>query len=117
MPSTIGEPCEVDVEADSRMCFFLQKYHSEWKTHFYKGFYERDKVIPVNPCKVPEFDEAKLASFPDGYKHLAYIQSAVYKIKMDLPQSYGEEHDRFYEAFIDWLEGKDIASMKTLLGA
>lgn len=48
--------------------------------------------------------------------YLAYGQSAAYKIKMDLPQNEGEEHDKFYEAFISWLEGTDIEKMKVLLG-
>ena len=116
MPSISGEPCEVDVEGDCRLCFLLQKYNSEWKTHFFKGFYEKDKAIPVNPAKVPHFDEAKLASFPDGYKYLAYIQSPFNTINMDLPQSQGEEHDRYYDHFMDWLEGKDLASVKGSFG-
>ena len=117
MPSTTGEPCEVDIEAEFRACFFLQKYKSEWKTHFYKGFYEKDKPIPVNPAKVPHFDEAKLASFPEGYKYLAYGQSDLYDIMTDLPQSHGEAHDRMYEHFIEWLEGGDLETMKVKLGA
>lgn len=116
MPCTTGGTCEVDIEADCRLCFFMHKYDGEWKTHFFKGFYEKDKAIAVNPSKVPHFDDEKLASFPDGYKHLAYGQSSAYKIKMDLPQSQGEAHDKFYESFIDWLEGKDVDHMKIVLG-
>lgn len=68
MDSTVeGEKCEVDIEADCRLCFFLQKYNGEWKNHFFKGFYEKDKAIPVDPRKVPKFDDEKLASFPAGY--------------------------------------------------
>jgi hypothetical protein len=70
----------------------------------------------VNPTKIPVLDEAKLLAFPEGYRHLGYAQSAVYKIKMDLPQSHGQEHDDFYRAFIDWLDGKDIEHLKKTLG-
>ena len=114
----------------------MEKHDGEWKNHFFKGFYEKDKAIPVDPRKVPKFDDVKLQSFPAGYRksistfylrsmpdllpnlagYLAYGQSAVYKIKMDLPQNEGEEHDKFYEAFISWLEGTDIEQMKVLLG-
>lgn len=56
----------------------------------------------------------QFSSMCKGY--LAYGQSVAYKIKMDLPQNEGEEHDAFYEAFISWLEGTDIEKMKVLLG-
>lgn len=46
----------------------------------YTGFYEKDKATSVDPRKVPQFDDEKLASFPDGYKFLAYGQSAAYKV-------------------------------------
>ena len=35
---------------------------------------------------------------------------------MDLPQTRGEEHDHFYQTFIDWLNGEDLDSMKVKLG-
>jgi hypothetical protein len=31
---------------------------------------------------------------------------------MDLPQSHGQEHDDFYRAFIDWLNGETIEKLK-----
>lgn len=58
---------------------------------------------------MPTFDEAKLAQQPDGYRFLAYAQSATNKILMDLPQLRGEVHDRFYVTFTHWLDGEDIA--------
>jgi ribosomal protein L31 len=35
MPSTVeGETCEVDVDADCRLCFFVEKKEDgSWKTH------------------------------------------------------------------------------------
>ena len=54
-----------------------------------RGFYEKDKATPVDPRKIPVYDDEKLASFPEGYRFLAYGQSSAYKIKMDLPQSRG----------------------------
>ncbi|BGP00299.1 pathogenesis associated protein pep2 [Rhodotorula toruloides] len=118
MPTeTEGETCEVDVEADCRLCFFVEKKaNGDWKNHFFKGFYEKDRAIPVDPRRIPHFDDEKLASFPEGYRYLAYGQSAAYKIKLDLPQSRGEEHDKFYESFIHWLEGASIETMKQELG-
>lgn len=79
MPSTVqGETCEVDIEADCRLCFFVEKNsQGEWKNHFFKGFYEKDKAIPVDPRKIPQFDEEKLATFPDGYRESASEMAVV----------------------------------------
>ncbi|KAL8293654.1 hypothetical protein RQP46_000355 [Phenoliferia psychrophenolica] len=116
MPTAVeGQTAEVDIDADCRLCFFVEKKPDGWKTHFFKGFYEKDKATPVDPRFVPKFDEEKLASFPEGYRYLAYGQSSAYKIKMDLPQSRGEAHDQFYQAFIDWLNGDSIEKMKVTL--
>jgi hypothetical protein len=32
-----GETCEVDVDADCRLCFFVEKKEDGWKNHFFKG--------------------------------------------------------------------------------
>ncbi|KAK4047172.1 hypothetical protein OIO90_006281 [Microbotryomycetes sp. JL221] len=112
-----GETCQVDVDADCRLCFFVEKKNdSDWKCHFFKGFYEKDKMTPVDPRKIPVIDDDKLAGFPEGYRHLAYGQSAAYKIKLDLPQSRGNEHDQFYQSFIQWLDGESVDNMKQVLG-
>lgn len=51
-----------------------------------------------------------------GTGWLAYGQSATHKIKLDLPQSEGVEHDTFYRSFVSWLEGASIEEMKKQLG-
>ncbi|GAA6030615.1 hypothetical protein JCM8097_006238 [Rhodosporidiobolus ruineniae] len=114
-----GETCEVDVDADCRLCFFVEKKENGWKNHFFKGFYEKDKLSPVDPRKLPVIDDAKLATFPEGYRYLGYFQNqaAGYPIKTDLPQSRGVDHDHFYETFIKWLDGASIEDMKVELGA
>ena len=69
MKTDSGEDCEVDVDADCRLCFFVARNSDgEWKTHFFKGFYEKDKMIPVDPRKVPAIDYDKLSTFPAGYR-------------------------------------------------
>ncbi|GAA5941612.1 uncharacterized protein JCM15063_001636 [Sporobolomyces koalae] len=121
MPCIDGSdtPCEVDIDADCRLCFFLEKdEHGAWKTHFFKGIYERDRPHPIDPTRLPLFDREKLSSFPEGYRHLGYCQEEIagYRVKRDLPQSRGEAHDQFYQSFIEWLEGADIEHMKLVLG-
>ncbi|BGP20931.1 hypothetical protein JCM10213_000568 [Rhodosporidiobolus nylandii] len=114
-----GETCEVDVDADCRLCFFVEKKaDGSWKNHFFKGFYEKDLLKPVDPRKLPKIDDEKLATFPEGYRWLGYAQNqaAGYAIKMDLPQSRGVDHDHFYETFKLWLDGASIEKMKVELG-
>lgn len=38
MPTDVeGVTAEVDVDADCRLCFFVEKKPDGWKTHFFKG--------------------------------------------------------------------------------
>ena len=44
--------------------------------------YEKDRLDPVDPAAQLALDAALLASFPEGYRHLAYLQSRIgFKIK------------------------------------
>jgi hypothetical protein len=84
-------------------------------------------VIPVDPRKIPkvrlpfsplssslarrsqlplpQIDDAKLVTFPYGYRHLGYCQSLLWhNVKMDLPTAEGEEHDRLYDAMRTWTD-------------
>lgn len=117
--------CEVDVEADCRFNFFCKKGPApgipagEWRIQFAKAFYEKDKLIPTNPNKVPVLDEEKLKEYPRGYKYLAYCQEMVQKVKVlrDLPghrldavegNVNGETHNLMYSLAKRWLDGEDI---------
>ncbi len=54
-----------------------------------RDFLTTTAALPFAAVAIPRFDDEKLASFPEGYRYLAYGQSAAYKIKLDLPQSRG----------------------------
>lgn len=48
--------CEVDAESDCRFCFFWQKevdeeFKGEWRARFVRHWYEKDKLICVDPRK------------------------------------------------------------------
>jgi hypothetical protein len=48
-------------------------------------------------------------SFPEGYRHLAYLQSRIgYKVKSDMPGIEGAELDRLYADGASWLRGEDL---------
>jgi hypothetical protein len=112
----ILDECEVDAESDCRFCFFFEKREGKWGAVYVRHWYEKDKLIPVNPRQVPYLDDAKLSMYPPGYRYLAYCQEATMdvKVKLDMPghrRDGGinrEEHDKLYMQAKQWLEGKNI---------
>ncbi|KAH8918176.1 putative pathogenesis associated protein Pep2 [Atractiella rhizophila] len=109
-PALGGGEAEADVEGDGRIVFFCLKTERGWKARWFKLFYEKDKIIPVDPAKVPALDYTELSKFPSGYKHLGYAQQVLggHKVLLDLPQREGEAHEMLYKDCIAWLEGKDV---------
>ncbi|RFU80172.1 pathogenesis associated pep2 [Trichoderma arundinaceum] len=109
--------CEVDAETDCRFCFFFEKIDGKWGARFVRHWYEKDKLIPVNPNKVPKLDEAKLDTYPPGYKYLAYCQELTMGVSVskEMPghrkhagTAPGDKHDMLYRQAKGWLEGKNI---------
>lgn len=102
--------CEVDAEADCRFCMFFEKREGQWGACFVRHFYEKDKLIPVDPRKVPDMDDEKLKQLPEGYRYLSYCQSEVipgFK-HIIMPGYRGPEHDKLYWQAKQWLDGDDI---------
>ncbi|KIW04198.1 pep2-like protein [Verruconis gallopava] len=108
---------ELDVECDCRFCFFFEKADGRWGARFVRHWYEKDKLIPCNPAKIPNVDEEKLKTYPDGYKFLAYFQEAIMgaKVLPDMPghrrhagTPNGDKHDLLYLQAKEWLEGKNL---------
>ncbi|KAL6229420.1 hypothetical protein BDW75DRAFT_235225 [Aspergillus navahoensis] len=107
---------EVDVECDCRFCYFFEKVDGRWGARFVRHWYEKDKVLPVDPAKVPKIDEARLASYPEGYKFLAYFQEETMSVSVikNMPghnrhkdTSSGDKHDHLYKQAKAWLEGEN----------
>jgi hypothetical protein len=49
-PCESGGECLVDVEAQCRLCFFVERNaQGEWKTVYFKGFYEKVRQRPPFP--------------------------------------------------------------------
>ncbi|KAJ4371145.1 hypothetical protein N0V83_004361 [Neocucurbitaria cava] len=114
-PSSGEEECEFDVEADCRFIFFFEKVDDKWGARLVRHWYEKDKIIPANPQRLPPVDEAKAKTYPPGYRYLAYWQEktmAGVKVKMDMPGHRRdvawklnlEGHDRLYWQAKSWLE-------------
>ena len=69
--------------------------------------YERDRIDPVVPGEVLTLDRELLTSFPEGYRHLVYLQiQIVYKVRKSvLPGLRGPEVALLYAEGRAWLAG------------
>ena len=52
---------------------------------------------------------SRLARFPEGYRHLAYLQVRVgYPVKPDMPGLRGPRVERLYQRGAAWLAGQPL---------
>jgi hypothetical protein len=64
----------------------------------------------VDPAAKLALDPALLAKFPEGYRHLAYLQTKIgFTIKLDMPQLQGPVVQALYAHGQAWLEGAPSA--------
>jgi hypothetical protein len=98
-----------DVVCTGRFYDFLVKVNGEWKLLHRQPIYEKDRIDPVDPAAHLELDAARLAQMPEGYRHLAYIQTGIgYKVKMDMPMLKGREVEELYKRGARWLAGQPL---------
>jgi hypothetical protein len=102
-------PC--DVVCTGRFYDFVEKRAGRWGVVLRQPIYEKDRIDPIDPAARLELDQAALAKFPKGYRHLAYIQTLIgYTVKLDMPQLSGPEVDRLYARGKAWLAGGPVGS-------
>ena len=76
---------------------FFEKRDGRWGLVLRQPIYEKDRLDPVDPAAKLVLDQDLLESFPEGYRHLAYLQSKIgYKVKKDMPGIEGPELDALY---------------------
>jgi hypothetical protein len=98
-----------DVVCTGRFYDFLEKRKGRWGIVIRQPIYEKDRLDPVAPGSKPDIDTTLLASFPEGYRHLAYAQEAIgYRVKRDMPGLKGPEVERLYRFGADWLAGRPV---------
>jgi hypothetical protein len=111
---TIQQRAEVDgvvcdVTCAGRFYDFLEKRKGRWGIVLRRLAYEKDRLDPVDPAAAPKLDKVLLAQFPEGYRHLAYLQSKIgYQVKRDMPGLDGPELDALYAKGAAWLKGKKL---------
>ena len=112
---TISQRAEVegvlcDVLCTGRFYDFLEKRDGRWGIVLRQPIYEKDRMDPVTPGAPPVLDQALLAQFPPGYRHLAYLQTRIgYTVKRDMPGLKGPEVEALYARGADWLGGKPLS--------
>ena len=95
-----------DVVCTGRFHDFLEKRDGRWGLVLRQPIYEKDRLDPVDPAARLELDRELLRLFPEGYRHLAYLQTQIgYEVKRDMPGLRGREVEALYRRGRVWLEG------------
>ena len=95
-----------DVVCTGRFYDFLDKRAGRWGVVLRQPIYEKDRLDPVDPSASLELDRALLDRFPEGYRHLAYVQTKLgFKVKADMPGLKGPAVEALYARGAAWLAG------------
>jgi len=98
-----------DVVCTGRFYDFIEKRDDKWGLVLRQPIYEKDRIDPVDPTQAPKLDKELLARFPEGYRHLAYLQTRIgYKVKPNMPGLDGPVVAALYAAGAAWLDGKAL---------
>jgi hypothetical protein len=112
---TINQRAQVDgvladVVCTGRFYDFFEKRAGRWGIVRRQPIYEKDRIDPVDPSASLKLDPELLIRFPEGYRHLAYLQTKNgFTIKLDLPQLKGPVVERLYATGRAWLDGASSA--------
>ena len=96
----------VDVVCTGRFYDFFEKRGGRWGVVRRQPIYEKDRMDPVDPAARLTLDASLLAQFPEGYRHLGYLQTKNgYTVKKGLPGLRGEAVEKLYAEGQAWLAG------------
>ena len=107
----------VDVVCTGRFFDFLEKRvvrlkadtaseQERWAIVRRQPIYEKDRMDPVDPSASLKLDSERLARYPEGYRHLAYLQSKIgFAVKGNLPGLRGAAVETLYREGRAWLSG------------
>jgi hypothetical protein len=107
-----GVPC--DVTCTGRFYDFFERrgagpVDSRWGLVLRQPIYEKDRIDPVDPGATLHLDTELLSGFPEGYRHLAYLQTRIgFQVKPDMPGLVGPEVERLYQQGAAWLAGAPV---------
>ena len=106
-----------DVTCTTRFYDFVERRHGRWGLVLRQPIYEMDRLDPVDPAANLVLDRKLLERFPEGYRHLGYLQTQNgYDVKMDMPGSDGPEVEALYARGAAWLAGKPLLRAHSVQG-
>jgi hypothetical protein len=111
---TISQRAQVDgvlcdVVCTGRFYDFMEERQGRWGVVLRQPIYEKDRLDPLDPVARLELDKDLLARFPEGYRHLAYLQTKIgFTVKRDMPGLKGPEVQRLYARGAAWLRGEKL---------
>jgi hypothetical protein len=95
-----------DVVCTGRFYDFLERRAGSWGIVLRQPIYEKDRLDPIDPAATLELDSEQLGQFPEGYRHLGYIQTELgFEVKRDMPGLKGPGVQNLYRRGADWLAG------------
>lgn len=98
-----------DVVCTGRFYDFIEKRQGRWGLVLRQPIYEKDRLDPLDPSASLRLDPQLLARFPEGYRHLAYLQATIgYAVKPDMPGLTGPKVEALYEQGRRWLTGAPL---------
>ncbi len=96
----------VDVECIGRFYDFFEKRDGRWGIVRRQPIYEKDRLDPVDPSASLRLDRQLLETFPEGYRHLGYLQQKNgFTVKGGLPGLRGPAVETLYAEGKAWLAG------------
>lgn len=111
---TISQRAEVDghrcdVVCTGRFYDFLEQRDGRWGMVLRQPIYEKDRIDFLDPSCSHVLDAGILAQFPEGYRHLAYLQTRNgFTVKRDMPGLKGEIVEALYARGRRWLAGGSL---------
>jgi len=98
----------VDVACIGRFYDFFEKRQGRWAIVRRQPIYEKDRLDPVDSNAIVKLDVESLSGFPEGYRHLAYLQAKNgFNVRQGLPGLRGAALEKLYAEGKDWLAGSE----------
>jgi hypothetical protein len=95
-----------DVVCTGRFYDFIERRGGRWGLVLRQPIYEKDRIDPLDPTAQLRLDPELLGRFPEGYRHLAYLQTRIgYPVKTDMPGLKGPAVEALYAHGQAWLTG------------
>lgn len=107
------EGVEVEVICTGRFFDRVEKRNGGWRIARRNLIYEHDRLAPIQAGAKPDLDRALLERFPEGYRHLGYLQSKQGgRINPNLPTARGAALENLLRDAKTWLNAAQPAKQE-----